>query len=158
LLVAPVFNAEGIVQYYLPKGEWTNFWTNERRPGGQWLTEQVDYMTVPLWVRENSIIPMGPVDQAPFRSSFDDLTVHVYNLITSAQFDLYDAGKTLHIAAERRDNKISVTVSELIAGLKLKVKGVTSAANVVEGASSFQVEEDGVMIHVSETEVRVFLG
>jgi alpha-D-xyloside xylohydrolase len=149
LLVAPVFRSDGRVQYYLPTGEWTNFWTNEQRQGETWIMEQVDYMTVPLWVRENSIIPIGPVDQAPFRSSFDDLTIHVYNLTTSAQFDLYDAGKTVTIVVERRDNRVVVRVSEPIAGLKVKVKGLKSVANV-EGSPSFQVEDDEVIVDVLE--------
>lgn len=33
LLVAPVMNDRGIGEYYLPKGCWTNFFTNERRDG-----------------------------------------------------------------------------------------------------------------------------
>ena len=124
LLVAPVFCPDGNVQYYLPAGEWTNFWTNERRQGGQWITEQVDYMTVPLWVRENSIIPKGPVENAPFRSSFDDLSLSVYNLKTIARFDLYDVGKTVTIIAERQhDNRITVRVSEPLAGLKVIASG-----------------------------------
>jgi alpha-D-xyloside xylohydrolase len=154
LLVAPVFNAEGIVQYYLPEGEWTNFWTNERRQGGKWFKEQFGYMQLPLWVRENAIIPMGPVEQAPFRSSFDDLTVHVYNLKTSAQFDLYDAGKTVHIAAERWDKSIVVRVSEPIVGLKVEVKGLKAVAKV-EGASTYQVKDDGVVVEVADQEVRM---
>jgi hypothetical protein len=111
-------------------------------------------MTVPLWVRENSIVPMGPVENAPFRSSFDDLTIYIYNLTASAQFDLYDAGKIVTIVAERRDNEIFVTSSESIAGLKLKMKGATSVSTV-ESTSSLQVGEDGVMVNVSETEVRL---
>ena len=123
LLVAPVFSAIGMVQYYLPPGEWTNFWTNERKQGGTWMTERVDYMTIPLWVRENSIIPMGPVEQAPFRSSFDELTLHLYHLTTSATFDLFDAGKTVSITAERRENEILVTLSEDIPGMRVVLEG-----------------------------------
>jgi alpha-D-xyloside xylohydrolase len=121
--VAPVFRSDGQVQYYLPPGEWTNFWTNERRQGGLWMTEQVDYMTVPLWVRENSIIPMGPADQAPFRSSFDDLTLHLYNITGRAAFDLYEAGKTITITAEKQGNEIVVTTSADIPGMQIDLKG-----------------------------------
>ena len=123
LLVAPVFNADGIAQYYLPQGEWTNFWTNERRQGGQWVKEEVDYLTVPLWARENSIIPMGPVDRAPFRNSFEDVTLHVYNITSSARLDLYDAGNTVTITAERRGNDIALRLSEPIPDAKVRVNG-----------------------------------
>ncbi len=36
LLVAPVFSADGEVEYYLPAGRWTNWFTNEVVEGGAW--------------------------------------------------------------------------------------------------------------------------
>lgn len=50
-LVAPVFREDGQVTYYLPKGQWTNCFTKETTGGGRWLTEKVDYFTIPLWER-----------------------------------------------------------------------------------------------------------
>ena len=154
LLVAPVFNAEGTAQYYLPAGEWTNFWTHERRPGGAWITEKVDYLTVPLWVRENAIVPMGPVAQAPFRSSFDDLTLCLYNLTTTARFDLYDAGKIVTITAERQANRLTLRLSEPLAGVKVHLKGVPAIASA-EGAADVQTPADGVLITMAGPEVCV---
>jgi len=37
LLVAPVFSPEGIVDYYLPEGRWTNFLTNDIVEGRRWV-------------------------------------------------------------------------------------------------------------------------
>ena len=39
LLVAPIFNEEGTVRYYLPKGRWTNFITGAEVEGGMALRE-----------------------------------------------------------------------------------------------------------------------
>lgn len=50
-LVAPVFREDGQVTYYLPEGRWTNYFTKETTDGGRWLTETVDYFTIPLWER-----------------------------------------------------------------------------------------------------------
>src|SRR5690606_16999936 len=36
ILVAPVFSAEGDVEFYLPDGEWTHLLTGERVTGGGW--------------------------------------------------------------------------------------------------------------------------
>jgi len=63
LLVAPVFNAEGNVEFYLPKGEWTNFFTNEKVEGGRWLTEQHGFDSLPLYVREGAVIKTGRDDR-----------------------------------------------------------------------------------------------
>ncbi len=52
LLVAPVFNAEGKVDFYLPAGKWTNYFTKQVVEGGRWITEQHGFDSLPLYVRE----------------------------------------------------------------------------------------------------------
>jgi alpha-D-xyloside xylohydrolase len=54
LLVAPVFNAHGKVEFYLPAGNWTNYFTGEKITGGRWVTEQHGFDSLPLYVREGS--------------------------------------------------------------------------------------------------------
>ena len=53
LLVAPVFSATGAVEFYLPAGEWTNYFTGETVTGGSWRTETHNFMSLPLYVRSN---------------------------------------------------------------------------------------------------------
>jgi alpha-D-xyloside xylohydrolase len=55
LLVAPVFSADGLVEFYLPKGKWRNYFTNEIIEGGSWLSEVHGYMSLPLYVREERV-------------------------------------------------------------------------------------------------------
>jgi alpha-D-xyloside xylohydrolase len=62
LLVAPVFNAEGKVQFYLPQGKWTNFFTKHEVDGGRWITEQHGFDSLPLYVREGAEIKLGRDD------------------------------------------------------------------------------------------------
>lgn len=66
LLVAPVFSASGEVEYYLPAGRWTNWFTREVVEGGGWRREVHGFDTVPLWVREGTVIPV--VDEEGRRS------------------------------------------------------------------------------------------
>jgi alpha-D-xyloside xylohydrolase len=54
LLVAPVFNAEGNVEFYLPKGNWINYFTKQIVEGGRWVTEHHGFESLPLYVREGS--------------------------------------------------------------------------------------------------------
>jgi len=51
LLVAPVFNAEGDVTFYLPAGKWRNAFTDKEIDGGQWITESHDFHSLPLYIR-----------------------------------------------------------------------------------------------------------
>lgn len=50
-LVAPVFNSDSKARYYLPAGEWRNYFTGEtvELESGRWFEETVDYFTIPLF-------------------------------------------------------------------------------------------------------------
>jgi len=50
LLVAPIFNANSEVVYYLPEGEWRNLLTGEVTHGLGWRKEKHSYLSLPLWV------------------------------------------------------------------------------------------------------------
>ena len=53
-LVAPVMDETGEVTYYFPQGQWKNYFTGETRQGALWITETVDYFTIPLWEKVTS--------------------------------------------------------------------------------------------------------
>lgn len=59
LMVAPIFNANGIAEYYLPKGKWINYFTGECKEGGTYYEDIHDYFSLPLYIRTNSIVPVG---------------------------------------------------------------------------------------------------
>jgi alpha-D-xyloside xylohydrolase len=52
LLVAPIFNADGEVTFYLPSGKWRNFFTDQIIEGGRWVTETHGFTSLPLYARE----------------------------------------------------------------------------------------------------------
>jgi len=54
LLVAPVFTESGEVEFYLPAGKWTNYFTREVINGGRWLKESHGFDSLPLYIREDS--------------------------------------------------------------------------------------------------------
>jgi alpha-D-xyloside xylohydrolase len=58
LLVAPVFH-DRRAEYYLPEGEWVHLVTGEVRQGGRWFFDELDYFSMPLWLRPNAIVPVG---------------------------------------------------------------------------------------------------
>jgi alpha-D-xyloside xylohydrolase len=58
LLVAPLFH-DTRAEYYLPEGQWTHLLTGETRAGGHWYFDELDFFGIPLWIRENSVIPTG---------------------------------------------------------------------------------------------------
>jgi alpha-D-xyloside xylohydrolase len=79
LLVAPVFSADGVVEYYLPAGTWTNYLTGETADGGTWRTETHDVMSIPLWVRQGAALPIGARTDRPDYDFLDGLTIRVFD-------------------------------------------------------------------------------
>ena len=59
LLVAPVMREDGTVDYYLPQGVWTHLLSGETVSGGGWRTDRYDFFSLPLFVRENTILPVS---------------------------------------------------------------------------------------------------
>ncbi len=78
-LVAPV-TEQGATQrsVYLPAGcDWYNYWTNERVKGGQTITVNAPIDTIPLFVREGSIVPLGsPVESTQQKQSIAAVRVY----------------------------------------------------------------------------------
>ncbi len=81
LLVAPIFNEEGIARYYLPEGTWTQYLTGEVKEGGRWYEEKYGYLNIPVFAKEGTIIASGRDDQA------------VYDYADHAEFKVFELKK-----------------------------------------------------------------
>ncbi|MPN23754.1 Alpha-xylosidase [bioreactor metagenome] len=58
-LVAPVMQANGIRDVYLPSGEWVDFYSGEILSGGVWLKSIYSPLArMPLFVKRNSVVPV----------------------------------------------------------------------------------------------------
>ncbi|WP_291049179.1 alpha-xylosidase [Herbiconiux sp.] len=78
ILVAPVFSADGDVQFYLPDGTWTDQRTGEPVRGGAWRTETHGFLSLPLYVREGAVIALGGRDDRPDYDYLDQLVLTLY--------------------------------------------------------------------------------
>jgi alpha-D-xyloside xylohydrolase len=78
LLVAPVFSADGTVEFYLPEGTWTSLLTGATVEGGRWLRERHDFDSLPLYVRPGSVIPWGARVDRPDYDYLDGLVMRVF--------------------------------------------------------------------------------
>jgi alpha-D-xyloside xylohydrolase len=133
LLVAPVFSASGEVTYYLPAGGWTNWFTGERVVGGTWRTETHAFDSVPLWVREGSIIVTGSVDDRPDYDVLDSPLVTVFpgDRVSSVVATSPD-GSSAEFTVERTDRGATVS-SSIDRPFRVRY-GVTGA--IAEGTGS----------------------
>lgn len=90
LLVAPVVEKGATTRrVYLPPGAWYDFWTGERVEGGREVERPVDLMTLPLYARAGTILPLGPVKQYVDEKVDAPLSISIYPG-ADASFLLYD--------------------------------------------------------------------
>ena len=106
LLVAPIFNEEGIAEFYLPEGTWTSLLTGEVKQGGKWYTEHHGYCSIPLYVKENSIIALGSCDSDAVYDYADNVRLKVYALAdgNTAETVVYSGENAVEVKASVTNN------------------------------------------------------
>lgn len=136
LLVAPIFNDEGLAQYYLPAGRWTNFINGEVKVGGSFHNEKHGYLSIPLMVKENSIIAVGAKDDDTEYDYADGVILKAYELINNAPAStvVYDQKSELQVKAEitKKDDVISINAQSSKA-YSVVLVNVTNVASVENG-------------------------
>ncbi|MEJ8302456.1 alpha-xylosidase [Saccharibacillus sacchari] len=147
ILVAPIFNEQGDVTYYLPAGKWTGLLDGQVKEGGRWYSENYDFMSLPVFVREGTLLAVGAQNDKPDYDYADGVTLHLFGLedgqTASANVIGLDAKQLVEASAVRNGGEIKVNVS---GGQNVKVvlRGITAAAGV-EGASQ-EAGEQGLVL------------
>ena len=116
LLVAPVFNEDGICDFYLPSGGiWTDIQTGEQLDGGSWYTRKYNYFGLPLYARPCSIIAYGNFKNSADYDYTDGMKLVIYGIEDgkTAECRIYDrnAVPAAEVRAVRKNDTITVTVS-----------------------------------------------
>ena len=117
LLVAPVFSYSGDVEYYLPKGVWTNWFTGEQedcREAGHWMNEREGFDTVPLWVRDGTVLVTRQGQTSTEYAYGTDATVSVF-LAQDGKAEARvrdDAGDDVVFTAERSGDQVTIVSSD----------------------------------------------
>ncbi|NOY77826.1 MAG: alpha-xylosidase, partial [Calditrichaeota bacterium] len=78
LLVVPVLNPEGHVTYYVPPGTWLNFWTGKTVEGNRVYEETVPLDTLPIFIREDAVIPLVEPAQYVGEKPWNPLEIRVF--------------------------------------------------------------------------------
>lgn len=133
LLVAPIMRTDGVAEYYLPRGKWTHLLSGETIEGTGWRSERYDFFSLPLFVRENSILPLGACSNQTEYDYAEDVTLRLYHLADGAQAAcrICDIrGRTvLNVCAVRRSDEIRLTITGN--PNKFRVEQVGTDCNVI---------------------------
>jgi len=134
LLVAPVFSHDGNVTYYVPKGKWTNLLNGKTIEGPQWVQEIHDFMSLPLFVRPNSVIPVGNHSDKPNYDYGDGITLQVYQLEdgnkVSIEIPTLDGKIETSFDIERKGNVIRIQRQGPVLDWNALLVGIDSVENV----------------------------
>lgn len=180
LMVAPVFDEEGMANYYLPEGIWVNYLTGAIAEGGVWRTEHYDYLSIPLWARADSVVATGtcaeegskgadisPEEHGGLQSSTEgsgkasagaadysfrgNLELRVFFLLSKAETTVYqDNEEIVKAVFEREGTEIKGRVS---GGKGCRVRLVGRRLSGIDGAS-MEIQGQDTVIGLEEDEVK----
>lgn len=115
------WSAPKTYEVYLPQGcGWYDYWTGEKHDGGRSIMADAPLSRSPLYVREGSIVPIGPDVQYCNEKPWDELTLNVYPG-ADAQFTLYEdegdgygylAGEFCEIPMKWNDRSRTLTIDK----------------------------------------------
>ena len=116
LLVAPLFNGEGRGRFYLPAGKWTHLLSGEVKRGPGFFEDDYDYFSLPLFVREGSLVCLS------------DENRHIgYGADTGLTLELFEPvdGETAacEVLSPEGDSLVRVKISRKGTGLSVSADG-----------------------------------
>ncbi|MFC4321559.1 alpha-xylosidase [Litchfieldia salsa] len=160
ILVSPIFNEEGIGSYYLPNGTWTHLLSGEIVEGGTWRKEKYDYFSLPLFVKQNTVLPRGAITDRPDYDYTKDVCFHVYALqdgkkVSTPIYDVNGEQVSL-ITIERQGKEISVVADMNNQPFSILLHGEDSIQSTSSG--QWTSGPEGVTISIqSSNELKIIL-
>ena len=137
ILVAPIFNKEGDVTYYLPEGTWTNFLTGNKVQGGRFVRENHNFRTLPMMIKPNSLIAVGATNSKPDYDFANEVSLHL--------FELADGNTAQAVVVNQQaEQELVVNVTRNGSVLEVRAEGAGKPWNVVlRGIESVSSVEGG---------------
>ncbi len=130
LLVAPVFDQDEL-EVYLPQGVWTDWFTGARVEGGRWVSLEPTVETIPVFIRENAMIPCLQEIPADIDVRYEHLHV-ILSLGDRISETYYDDGICQKLEAEIEKDTLQVRTDMPVSRLTIYT-GVKLTRAVVNG-------------------------
>lgn len=153
LLVAPVFQENGEVSVYLPEGRWTHLLSGETVEGGRWRKETHDFLSLPLYIRPNAILPLSRNEESP-DYEFAEGTEYYLPVLedgktAKATVTSPDRQHEVHIAAERTGKTFVITCAGLTADCTIRLP---QGSYQITGGTAKMTDEANVCLLPAHTE------
>lgn len=147
ILVAPIFNKEGHAEYYLPAGKWTHLLSGEIKEGGRWYEEDYDFFSLPVFVRENTLLPIGAEDTTVDYELEKDVQIQVYELNGTGSCEVVtNKGETAFtVNAAKEGNKLVLETTKENPGMTYLLRNIHEVS-AVAGGSVMKDTEEGIVL------------
>ena len=98
--------------FYLPQGTWTSLLTGRSVPGGGWRIERHELNSLPLYVREGAVLPIGSHADRPDYDYLDGLTLRVYPGAQPRDLELLTvSGERVPVSLRHEEGAFSATAA-----------------------------------------------
>jgi alpha-D-xyloside xylohydrolase len=147
LLIAPIFNELGDVSFYLPEGRWTQLFTGEVVDGGRWREERHGYLSLPVYVRPNTLLAIGNDATKPDYAYAEDVELHLFEL---------EAGReaTAIVPTLTGDTALTVRAAREGSTVNVKAEGTGNWSFVLRGVKAC-ASVDGATVEKTEQGIRL---
>lgn len=153
LLVAPIFRSDDLAEYYLPAGRWNCLLSGKTLVGGQWHREKMDFLHLPLLVRENSIVPFGDIEDRPQWRMEDPVTLNLFHIADGKTLSLQLVGSEeqdiAQVSCRREGNRISLQSDGRARKVRVLLRGIAAAA-VGSNAKALREMPEGFLVEWSD--------
>lgn len=159
IAVAPVFTSAGDVQFYLPEGRWTHLWHNDEVQGSRWHTQQHDFQSLPVYVRENTLLALGNNRQKPDYVWNDGTQFQLFSLADGctarSEVPAADGSVVFTLVASRIGDKVTFSAEGKALNWSICLRNVQRISGVTGGSQAGS--EWGVVVSAQGNEVVVTL-
>ncbi len=139
LLCAPVMNAEGTADVYLPEGKWTDIITGEIFEGGRYVHRTCSFLEMPILAKPNSIITFGQFEKNVVYDYVQGANAVIYQLEDgrTAETSIYDSDANLAVTIQAVNNggRITVTASETDKTFTVSLAGTDKSVTLGGGVT-----------------------
>ncbi len=140
LLVAPVLERGARSRrVYLPAGTWVDLATGEAVRGGRFLVADAPLDVVPMWVRGDTVLPLGPVVQHVDEGPCDPLTLLLAAPTGSGRYEVLTGGAAVVVEHRTTEDGLEVSVSPAPGRVELTVLGAGPFASASAGGTGAEL-------------------
>jgi alpha-D-xyloside xylohydrolase len=157
IMVAPVFSEAGDVQFYLPEGRWTHLFSNREAQGSRWHKEKHGFQSLPVYVRDNTLLALGNNDQKPDYAWHEGTRFQLFNLDDGreavCEVPAADGSVIFTLKVKREGSTLTVQGAGQAKDWTLCLRNITSVQGVQQGKHA--AGEQGVVVTPESAESRL---